>query len=61
MLWMGYLYHLKLPWEIRYQLVLGIYGFLGILNEYVTQNDWNCDFSFSETLYFTLLGRYSSP
>ena len=38
-----------------------IYGFVGLLNEYFTQNDWNRDFSLSDNLYLTLLGTFSSP
>ena len=32
--------------------MMGIYEFLGLINEYLTQNYWNVDFSFSETLMF---------
>ena len=58
---MGYLEHLK--WHIKdtQQLFMGRYGFIGLLNEYFTRNDWNRDIGPSETLNLTLVGTFSSP
>ena len=36
-------------------------GFLGQPIEYFTQIDKNCDFGLYETLYWILLGKFSSP
>ena len=33
-----------------------IYEFLGLPSEYFPQNEWNRDFSLSETLHLTLVG-----
>ena len=34
---MGHLKHPKLPIEVRQQLLMGIYEFVGFINGYVTQ------------------------
>ena len=39
---------------------MGIYGFVGLINEYFTHNGWNCDFGPFETLYSTLVCTFYS-
>ena len=58
---MGSLARLKWSIDVGQQLVLGMYGFLGLPIEYFTQMDRNCDFSVSESLHLILLGTFSRP
>ena len=40
---------------------MGLYGFIGLTNEYFTHNDWNRDFGPSEILYLAQVGKFYSP